>query len=55
MRLQLREQIRTLQQLGTTTMFVTDDQEEALSMANRVGVMRQGKLEQIAARRPVTP
>ena len=48
-RLQLREQIRTLQQrLGTTTMFVTHDQEEALSMADRVGVMRHGKLEQIA-------
>jgi putative spermidine/putrescine transport system ATP-binding protein len=49
-RLQLREQIRTLQQrLGTTTLFVTHDQEEALSIADRVGVMRQGRLEQIAA------
>jgi putative spermidine/putrescine transport system ATP-binding protein len=49
-RLQLREQIRTLQQrLGTTTLFVTHDQEEALSMADRVGVMRNGRLEQIAA------
>jgi putative spermidine/putrescine transport system ATP-binding protein len=60
-RLQLREQIRALQQrLGTTTLFVTHDQEEALSMADRVGVMRQGRLEQIAAPdelydRPATP
>jgi putative spermidine/putrescine transport system ATP-binding protein len=49
-RLQLREQIRSLQQrLGTTTVFVTHDQEEALSMADRVGVMRDGRLEQVAA------
>jgi putative spermidine/putrescine transport system ATP-binding protein len=60
-RLQLREQIRTLQQrLGTTTLFVTHDQEEALSMADRVGVMRTGKLEQVAVpdelySRPATP
>ena len=60
-RLQLREQIRSLQQrLGTTTLFVTHDQEEALSMADRVGVMRDGGLEQIATPdelydRPATP
>jgi putative spermidine/putrescine transport system ATP-binding protein len=60
-RLQLREQIRSLQQrLGTTTLFVTHDQEEALSMADRVGVMREGRLEQIATPdelydRPATP
>jgi putative spermidine/putrescine transport system ATP-binding protein len=48
-RLQLREQIRSLQQrLGITTLFVTHDQEEALSMADRVGVMKDGKLEQVA-------
>jgi putative spermidine/putrescine transport system ATP-binding protein len=48
-RLQLREEIRSVQQrLGTTTPFVTHDQGEALSMADRVGVMKDGKLEQIA-------
>jgi putative spermidine/putrescine transport system ATP-binding protein len=48
-RLQLREQIRSLQQrLGTTTLFVTHDQEEALSVSDRVGVMRDGRLEQVA-------
>ena len=49
-RLQLRDEIRRLQlELGVTTVFVTHDQEEALSMADRVGVMRAGRLEQIAA------
>jgi putative spermidine/putrescine transport system ATP-binding protein len=48
-RLQLRDLIRSVQlRLGTTTLFVTHDQEEALSMADRVGVMRSGRLEQIA-------
>src|ERR1700761_2927559 len=48
-RLQLREQIRSLQQrLHTTPLFVTHDQEEALAMADRVGVMRDGRLEQLA-------
>jgi putative spermidine/putrescine transport system ATP-binding protein len=48
-RLQLREQIRALQQrLGITTLFVTHDQGEALSMADRVGVMKDGRLEQVA-------
>jgi putative spermidine/putrescine transport system ATP-binding protein len=49
-RIQLRDEIRRLQlELGVTTVFVTHDQEEALSMADRVGVMRAGRLEQIAA------
>jgi len=49
-RVQLREEIRRLQlELGITTVFVTHDQEEALSLADRVGVLRSGRLEQCAA------
>lgn len=48
-RTQLREEIRRIQlEVGTTTLFVTHDQEEALGIADRIGVMRQGILEQIA-------
>ncbi len=47
-RVQLRDEIRRIQMdLGTTTLFVTHDQEEALAVADRVGVMRAGRLEQI--------
>jgi putative spermidine/putrescine transport system ATP-binding protein len=47
---QLRDEIRRVQlEVGTTTLFVTHDQEEALAVADRVGVMSQGKLEQLAA------
>jgi len=49
-RAELRDQIRALQQrLAITTLFVTHDQEEALSMADRVCVMNQGRVEQIAS------
>ena len=49
-RVQLRDEIRRIQtEVGTTTLFVTHDQEEALAVADRVGVMRSGKLEQLAA------
>jgi putative spermidine/putrescine transport system ATP-binding protein len=49
-RRQLREEIRRIQiMVGITTLFVTHDQEEALAMGDRVGVMSQGRLEQIAA------
>ena len=45
---QLRDEIRRIQlEFGITTLFVTHDQEEALSMSDRVGVMRTGRLEQL--------
>jgi len=48
-RAQLRDQIRRIQlEVGITTLFVTHDQEEALAIADRVGVMREGQLEQLA-------
>ncbi len=48
-RLNLRDEIRRIQiSLGTTTVLVTHDQEEALSIADRVAVMRDGRLEQMA-------
>jgi iron(III) transport system ATP-binding protein len=59
-RVHLREQIRDLQKrLGVTTIMVTHDQEEALTMADRIVVMNQGVIEQIGTpedvyRRPLT-
>ncbi|TCC05594.1 ABC transporter ATP-binding protein [Kribbella soli] len=48
LRLEMRTEIRRLHQsLGLTTVYVTHDQEEALSMADRLVVMRQGKVQQI--------
>ncbi len=47
MRLNIRKEIRKIQQaLGITTIFVTHDQEEALSISDKVFVMRQGELMQ---------
>jgi len=46
-RLQLRNEIRRIQQqLKITTLFVTHDQEEALSVSDRVVVMAQGRIDQ---------
>jgi len=61
LRERLREEVRDIQQrLKITTLFVTHGQDEALSMADRIVVMRDGKIEQIAApdmlyREPETP
>jgi iron(III) transport system ATP-binding protein len=60
-RVRLRQEIRSLQQrLGVTTIMVTHDQEEALSMADRIVVMNQGAIEQIGSaldiyREPASP
>ena len=50
----LREEIRRLQQdVGITTLFVTHDQDEALAISDRVGVMSHGRLEQLGTPREV--
>jgi putative spermidine/putrescine transport system ATP-binding protein len=47
-RVVLRHEIRSIQrQLGITTVYVTHDQEEALSLSDRVVVMSDGRIEQI--------
>ncbi len=49
-RVQLRTEIRLIQQqLGITTIYVTHDQEEAMSLSDRVVVMYNGHIEQIGA------
>jgi iron(III) transport system ATP-binding protein len=60
-RVRLRQEIRALQQkLGVTTIMVTHDQEEALSVADRIVVMNQGAIEQVGTpleiyREPASP
>lgn len=47
LRVQMRAELKRLQQqLGTTTIYVTHDQAEAMTLAHRVAVMKQGKLQQ---------
>ena len=50
LRLQTREEIRRIQQTtGVTTVFVTHDQEEAMSISDRIVVMKDGLVHQIGA------
>ena len=50
MRSQIRTEITTLQQrMRTTTVYVTHDQVEAMTMGDRVAVMRGGKLQQVSS------
>ncbi len=49
LRLRMREEVKLLhQRLGVTSVFVTHDQEEAMSLSDRIAVMRAGRIEQIA-------
>ncbi|NBP49758.1 MAG: ABC transporter ATP-binding protein [Actinobacteria bacterium] len=53
-RMELRAEIRSLQlQQGFSALFVTHDQEEALSISDRVIVMRDGRVEQVGSPREV--
>jgi iron(III) transport system ATP-binding protein len=60
-RVHLRSEIRSLQRkLGVTTIMVTHDQEEALSVADRIVVMNHGRIEQVGTpmqvyREPASP
>jgi iron(III) transport system ATP-binding protein len=48
LRVQVRAELRRLQKdLGTTALYVTHDQDEAMSLSDRIAVMRAGKVEQV--------
>jgi putative spermidine/putrescine transport system ATP-binding protein len=48
LRVRMREELReVIRSVGVTTLFVTHDQEEALTMSDRIAVMNAGKVEQV--------
>jgi iron(III) transport system ATP-binding protein len=50
LRAQMRDEVeRVIRSTGTTAIFVTHDQEEAFTIADRVGVLNRGRLEQLAS------
>jgi ABC-type Fe3+/spermidine/putrescine transport system ATPase subunit len=50
LRLHLQREVRAIQQeLGVTLLYVTHDQEEAMTMSDRIAVMRGGRIEQLDA------
>jgi iron(III) transport system ATP-binding protein len=61
LRAQMRDEVeKVLRTTGTTAIFVTHDQEEAFTIADQVGVLHAGRLEQVAApetiyHQPATP
>ena len=61
LRVEMRAELRRIQrELGITMLYVTHDQEEALSLSDRIVVMREGRIEQDGApeqvyHRPATP
>src|SRR5207245_1493895 len=50
LRVQTRAELKRLrQELGTTTVYVTHDQGEAMTLGDRVALLRQGTIEQVGA------
>jgi spermidine/putrescine transport system ATP-binding protein len=54
LRVHMQKELRSLhRELGLTFIYVTHDQEEALTMSDRIGVMNQGRIEQVSSPREI--
>src|SRR2546430_17576990 len=54
LRAEMRVELKRIQrELGTTILYVTHDQIEAMTMADRIGVMREGRLVQVGTPREI--